>query len=454
MQNRIYFLLLIALCMLAIPLGAQEDETTNPVTLRFGVRVELPDPRLMNDFVETFAAENPAIDEVIWEQGGGTGFDCGTTNAQGHFSADETLDLAPLLAADADFDETAYLTGIFDGVTTTDGMIQGLPLVFLPEALWIDVVAFEDAGLPLPRNGWTVDEFSIALNTLDATELIEIPDSLRLYSNRHILLLTGSLGGLPLDYRTTPPTPQFTTPQTVTALQAISNLVLQNALDYSPLFTLDVIRRTANTATSAPIQIEQVGLGGRRLLPERFNAGEGYIVAPYPTNPDGPAVVSYSTISGTINASTDYANACYQLLRELGNRPDVFLSPPARLDLVDDPAFLESDVVVLAEYITAFEAKISATDTPAVVVPPFYEDANFWPNQWFNRAFDQIIGGSTPANALTVAQSHTEAYYICMEPVLNASTLPADELQQAVSACAQAVDPDGYVLLFGENAGD
>jgi len=444
----------LLLLIVGVPLSAQ----ATPVTLTFNVGLRLPDPRMLDAIVLQFATADPAIDAVIWQDNNDTSMDCGVSDVLGGVPAIEIHDIAPLLAADDTLTPDAFLPGIFQAITTADGTITGLPLAFLPQALWINIDAFAEADIPLPTTGWTPTTFTDAINRLDVRRVLDIYGRHNI-NNRYILLLAGALGSVPLDYRSTPPPSQLTAPATVDAVQQISTLVLRGALEYDTLFSTDGSDLASAQITGAyepPILLDSVGLQSQRLAFMSWDArGNGrYRPVPYPQATDAAPVVSYTTISGYINAETDHIDACYRLLRTLADQPELFFSPPAQISLIDDPNFINSRLSPMTDYLRAFEAKLTDPAEPAMVLPLEYSAVDLWPNQWFNRAFDQIIGGSTPANALTVAQSHTEAYYICMEPVLNASTLPADELQQAVSACAQAVDPDGYVLLFGENAGD
>jgi len=455
MQKRLLLTLFaLLLAVMVASLSAQDDDT-EPITLRFAVRAELPDPRLMNDFVETFAAEDPAVGEVVWEVGSGEIFDCSTTNTRGVFIGFEPLDLTPLLADDPTFDENEYLTGIFDQVTTAEGEVLGLPLAFVSEALWINTTSFTENDIPLPLEGWTIDEFTDAIVSLDRSSVIGFGG--RTFDNRALLLFAGSLGAAPLDYRTTPPTPTFSTPETIEATNAINNLVVGGTFSgsYRPLFSLDFFSRSIGLVSPQPIQTDRVGQGSNRLLAiDTTTSLPLYIPIPYPTNPEGPTVVSYSPISGYINANSDHIDACYRLLRALSDRPDVFYSPPAKLTVLTSETFLDSDINYMADYVTAFEAKLAASIESPVVLPLGYSDLAFWPNMWFNRALDQIVAFEDPETVLSDAQGFVEAYYECVAPLLDdpdLDTMFIDPAEDITPECAQQVDPTGYALLFGED---
>lgn len=443
--HQLWVILLLALTM---PLTAQPIPE-NPVILHVHMGVDLPDPRMMDAFVTDFAADDPVVQQVIWQTSLENGFDCGTTTLNGPLPGVDLLDLTPHLTADPAFDEADYLPGIFTQVTTIAGRITGLPLVFVPEALWIDTADFDDAGVPLPTDGWTTDTFLAALNTLPNRQLIRQYGNT--FSNRYMLLLAGAFGAHLLDHRTQPPTPNLTTPETLAAVQMLRGLVWQGTLQHEQLFIADSTPTIVNFPRPAPIQLDRVGLDSRRMAPISFvgSTTVGRRPVPYPTNPNGPAVVSYNPISGTIHAATPHPEACYRLLRALVDRPDMFFSPPAKIALLDDPAFLDSEIGVLADYVAAFNTKLVNSPQPPIVLPLNYGDA-FWPNMWFNRALDRIISGMDPVPELERAQRLTAVYLVCAEDVLNDPDREIVPPADFTTDCVERYDPDGYAALFGD----
>src|SRR6185436_11822375 len=101
---------------------------------------------------------------------------------------------------------------------------------------------FSKAGVPQPSLTWTVDQFADALKALKADS---IGQSAFIPSNTfgtYLFQLIAAYGGNPIDYRTTPPTINFTDPATVDAIQQVVNLAKDGNFKYRPLFSqgLDV----------------------------------------------------------------------------------------------------------------------------------------------------------------------------------------------------------------------
>ncbi len=186
--------------------------------------------------------------------------------------------LDPLLAADPTYDPTDMLNGVMQQVQR-DGQTWGLPVMIQPLAMRYDPDLFAQAGAVPPVNGWTVEDFEYALQALKANSGDSSPFVPRTFGNTYLLMLIAAYGGLPLDYRTNPPTINFTDPNTVAAIQRVLDLAKNGYIDYSTLasngggMTFSVSEDdTTALYTEAQMGIGGVGGGGMTVI---ASAGPG-----------------------------------------------------------------------------------------------------------------------------------------------------------------------------------
>ncbi len=90
---------------------------------------------------------------------------------------------------------------------------------------------FQQAGVPLPEGTWTLDQFIDALRTLK-DYLDKTPFVSHNINGESLMMLIAAYGGLPIDYRTSPATFNFTDPATVDAIQQVLDLAKNGYIDY------------------------------------------------------------------------------------------------------------------------------------------------------------------------------------------------------------------------------
>ena len=69
------------------------------------------------------------------------------------------LDLRPFQDQQAGFNAEDFWPGELDGCTNAAGALNGLPIVVSPIGLFYDKLAFANHSIPLPKAGWTWDDF-------------------------------------------------------------------------------------------------------------------------------------------------------------------------------------------------------------------------------------------------------------------------------------------------------
>ncbi|MFN8447474.1 MAG: hypothetical protein U0521_02460 [Anaerolineae bacterium] len=117
-----------------------------------------------------------------------------------------------------------------------DNRTWAYPMTIQAQTLSYNATIFEQAGVPAPTTGWTLDQFLDALRTLK-DYLNKAPFVARDLNGESLMMLVAAYGGLPVDYRTTPPTLNYTDPATVDAIQQVLDLAKNGYIDYQPLVT-------------------------------------------------------------------------------------------------------------------------------------------------------------------------------------------------------------------------
>ncbi|MDQ7036629.1 MAG: extracellular solute-binding protein, partial [Anaerolineae bacterium] len=143
------------------------------------------------------------------------------------------LPIDPLLAADPNLSLDDFVGNTVE-LLSQNGVTYGMPLHVAPEVLFYNVDLFNAAGAFLPYQGWTVNDFEQALRTLrfDANDPAAFESQT---GGTYTLSLVAAYGGLPMDYRTSPPTVDFTTEANVNAIRQVLDLAKDGYINYSPL---------------------------------------------------------------------------------------------------------------------------------------------------------------------------------------------------------------------------
>jgi hypothetical protein len=168
------------------------------------------------------------------------------------------LNLDPFLSADSSFDKADVL-----GSTMTqlqrDNKTWAYPIAIEPSALMYDSEKFSQAGLPAPVSGWTIDAFKNAVKTLKLDPKDPPPFEAPGTGGAHLLMLMAAYGGLPIDFRTDPPTVNFTDPATVEAIRQVLDLAKQGYLKYDAVGNL-MGGAFFNSGPTAPIYTASLSL--------------------------------------------------------------------------------------------------------------------------------------------------------------------------------------------------
>lgn len=361
----------------------------------------------------------------------------------GNLSLLRSLD--PLMSTDPNFNANDLVNGALPQVQV-DNQTWMYPITVQPASMRYNRDLFAQAGVIEPNGTWTVQDFEQALRTLKTNLDGSAPFVPRGFDSGYLLSLIASYGGLPVDYRTSPPTINFTDPATVEAVRQVLNLAKEGYIAYQPLSSAGrggVSLRFGDE--SDPIYTE-IGLGGASIFMMGSDGAEP------PVNPDPrvsfPAGSQYTPVTydlggGYISAATPYAEACYRFLGYLAKRFDLFSAMPASLSVLNDPAYTTTQSADTLSFYTTLAAALSQANTVVIpAVSPFNRGSNTFELLWLTRAFDRYVEDDADLDTeLAEAQTFTQAFQEC---TANPPAFDADNMQayyQFFLDCATRVDP-------------
>jgi multiple sugar transport system substrate-binding protein len=352
---------------------------------------------------------------------------------QGEVTA--TLDLQPLIDADATFDIADYPATLLAPFRRGSGL-YGLPHEVNFRVLTYNKQAFDAAGLSYPSAEWTMDDLLNAAQklTIDGSEkdkqygyasLGSVAQDLFFFLDRFGARITTGSGETQQ--------PNFTDPKVAQAARFYVELLL----DYSPHPELEGYKRNSSfggqifeLTNSGRIGM-WLGEGGAFIFSSGPEAQKfTRAIAPPPLG-QGPLAPEDFRSSGLfISAQTKQAQACWQWLKFLSSSPAA-LSPqngfPARSSVAESEAYLKGAPEGAAEVYKAYRAAFDRSSSADRVRQPYYQSQlDFF---WFFRAVDRAMQGKDLDRELADAQELTEQYMACLRD------------NPGIADCASQVDP-------------
>lgn len=444
--------------------------TAGEVGIKFGLTAffsPLPNREAWDQTIDDFTATDPQVRQIVFDNGFSTQlsqlatqYDCFYLPYNIVPSTEDLsslLSLDPFMGIDPNFDKSDVV-----GTTLTqlqkDGKTWGYPITIQPQVMRYHSELFEQAGVPTPETTWTIDDFRDALEQLKAnSETPEQPPFIPSnFGGTYLLLLMSAYGGIPVDYRTTPPTINYSDPAIVEAMRQVLNLAKDGYIRYTQLGNFS--GGTGFGGSHIPITDES--LNGSNLF--RFSGGtsgentDPYRMALYPTGNQFNGI-SYDIGAGYISANAQNPDACYRWLSTIAARPDLFGAMPARRSLFNATEALGPGGEQAAEIYAQIDALLQDPNTVAFPSPfgAAGSPGDFVMQLWLYRAFDNYVLEDGDLDAkLAEAETFTQAYQECVANI-PPNTLPPDASQQEqleyfrqYTDCAVDIDPS-LNSLFG-----
>jgi len=356
------------------------------------------------------------------------------------------LNLDPLLDTDPTFDRNDVIGNTLAQLQQ-DNKTWALPLAIQPQMLQYDPEQFARAGVPEPVNGWTVDAFVDALRMLKPYDTDPAPFQPNDPSGSYLMMLIAAFGGLPLDYRTDPPTVNFTDPATVDAIRQVLDLAVGGYISYSGLaeFIAAVPGEGATPAITTNTFNQFQGAGPFR--PGEVEAST-LVTTTYPRGSQYN-VIAYEITTGYISATAQNPDATYRFLSEVAHSPQLFSGMPARQSLVNDPVVMAAQGEEIVAVYQQLDALLRAPNT--IVFPTFTTGRGgggltMMQSYWLRGAMDAYVQeGADLETELAEAEALTLAYMECVQGIaVDTSAAAPDQFGEQfrmMGECATMVDP-------------
>jgi ABC-type glycerol-3-phosphate transport system substrate-binding protein len=423
---------------------------SNEIVLNFGLGLwGIPNQEDWDRLAREFAESDPQVGVVNVNRQGNdyeawnTGNDCFYLPYD-VISPDlqniEYLALDPLMDADPAFNRSDFVPGSLEAVQI-EGQTYAYPLALTIAALAYNPEEFEKANVPLPQMDWTVSEFADALQQLDQNSDLgdyQVAFAPRITENTDWLMLMAAYGALPIDYRTTPPTYNFTDPTTVDTIRQVLDLAKEGVVDYQELGTFfygGMQKTGAIFATS---------LTGN----ENYQLNDQVELVAFPSGSQFGVSTLGTVGGGYIRTDTPHIDPCYRWISFIAAHPELLVSVmPARLSAIEDPATLatqgESAVALYRDYAAQM------TDPNTLNIPGNFGGSfeEYFVHQFLNRAFDAyVLEDVDLEQALGEAQRQTDEFMTCSDSITQPSADASPEEWQANSQsmenCLAQVAPE------------
>ncbi len=432
------------------------DVAAGKIAIKFGLGNAspiVPNQDAWNKLITDFVASDTNVAKISFESSAdaleklATKYDCFYLpyNGLAPEKLAKILPLDPFTSADPGFDKTDMVSGVLAQMTR-DNKLYALPVDISPDVLKYDSKAFEQAGVPAPGLLWTTDQFNDAIKQLTKYNGDKPAVAPVNTFGSYIMNMIVAYGGLPIDYRTTPPTVNFSDPATVDAIRQIADLAKAGYFKYHTLFAgqldLEIAPPTTliKPATLSAYSIASMldfGAKNDALKLTLYPRGSNY------------TPVSYTVGALYISATATAPDACYRWMTTIAKNPNLFSSMPARRSLINDPSVATvqgADVAAIYKQIADLLQDPNTISLPAFSAGTSTNEIVLELELF--KALDKYMAQNSSADldaVLKDAQTSAEAFLACsanIPPLDMTSTESQKAYFNATKECAVKSDTD------------
>jgi ABC-type glycerol-3-phosphate transport system substrate-binding protein len=397
----------------------------NEVSLSFGLVAFGPgsDDAQWQSLVDEFTASDPQVRQIVIDNT--FSFDPAEMSEKYDcfflpFNLVQQLqDLSPLLNLDPflDTDPTFDRDDVIGTSLTQlekDNKTWGFPVIIQPQIMWYNYDSFLRDGAIPPGNTWTLDQFSDSLRALRFDPNDPPPFVPNSFGGTYLLMLIAAYGGLPLDYRTEPPSVNLTDPLTVDAIRQVLDLAKAGYIAYEELGSFQ-----SGGSGGGERAIFDASLNTQAFREQVAGQDNAYRVTTFPYGTQYNAA-SYNVGAAYISAKTVNPEACYRWISSVARHPEVLSAMPVRRSYIDDPLVTASQG---ADVIEMYRAIAAALDNPNTIIFPSPFNGIVSPGGlviqlWLYRAFDTyVLQDGDLDTALVDAESFITAYQECIADI-------------------------------------
>jgi ABC-type glycerol-3-phosphate transport system substrate-binding protein len=261
-------------------------------------------------------------------------------------------------------------------------------------------------------------------------------------------MLVAAYGGLPIDFRTDPPTISFTDPATVDAIRQVLDLAKQGYLKYDAVGNL-MGGAMFGAGLTAPIYTDTLGLFSLRRMMNTSQT-DPYKPTVYPKGSQY-AAASFNISTAYISAKSRNPEACYRWISTLATHTELLSALPARRSLLSALAqtqgpdvvtlFNETDKLLQDPNTVVFASQFASGTSPT----------GYLIQHWLYQAFDQyVLQDKDLESALKDAEGIAKGFQACtvnLPPLDTSDTEKARDYIKQFGDCAVKVDPSLKALF-------
>jgi ABC-type glycerol-3-phosphate transport system substrate-binding protein len=296
-------------------------------------------------------------------------------------------------------------------------------------------------GLELPKNDWTMDDFTRMLELVGGGEGDQRIYGYQMDTWDESLLYSKDVQWA--DLKSSPPEPMLNSQDMVSfvewlvALKNSGGIYLQQPENYAEADELLRSGRIAFFRTNAS-QPKGWFFDNQEA---NFEIG----VAPFPLFND-PTGSFFMNISRGYMISRNARNpqACWDFMTYLSEQPTIQMGVPARRSVMESSRW---EAAVGKENAEAMRAAVKNLQPQVMETHQYYDPISYPLSTWRNEAIRKALNGAGVTEALDAAQQITTAYLGCMEGMTFDQTSEESirNYVEKIRACAAEADPEGMM---------
>jgi ABC-type glycerol-3-phosphate transport system substrate-binding protein len=431
------------------PPPAEAVLTAGEIAIDFGLVTTLSneDKNRWEQVIKEFVDADTQVGQINFKSGftgindAATTYDCFYMAFNDLASADTSklLNLDPFVSADAAFDKNDFVGNTLEQ-GRKEGRLYALPIMLEPNGLKYDSQLFAERNITAPASQWTITDFTDAVKRLrDNLAEDEYPLAANAPGGAYLLSLIAAYGGVPIDFRTSPPTLSFTDATNAGAIRQVLDLAKDKLIEYEKLGDSSFGGPTRIRAGGdAPVYT--VSLNAFEIqIAQGQGVNDPYRLTSYPRG-TSYAALAYTMGVGLISATAENPDACYRWLTEVSKHPELHNAMPARRSSITSAA---KDAETAAFY-NAVDATLSDPNT--IPLPSQFGgggSATSYLQTWLYRAFDKYVLEDGDLDvALKEAEDLAKAYQECTAaiPPYDPATQTRQDYDRQFTACATKID--------------
>jgi ABC-type glycerol-3-phosphate transport system substrate-binding protein len=390
-------------------------------------------PKIVIELVEFQDTDLPYINfEQLAEN-----FDCFAESVKvDSYEASQLYNLQPLI--DTDMEGASLLNDIPESewnLNRLNGDIYALPVASKIPVMYYNEDIFAAKGLPPPALNWTLEDFWTSASAASSEEIYGfVPEDGSFFVN----YLLSTQGVKLYDLTSKEPQVYFNDPVVLSTVSLLAEMAkngvippIRDAIDRKKS-NIDQ-RYDALMAGKAAMWIDPAGLSNSELF---IPADAKFSVVPLPSTNMQFTFMNYG-VSLYISQRAQEPRACWEWIKFLSNKPEVFIGIPVRRSVLNSIHF---EAYYGSEKAAAYRVAIEEPRFEfALGTNEIYPSVPFY--FWWQDTLTSVFDGTPAAQALSEVQGKAERYLKCIE------TKNEPQNKEVWMGCALQVDPEFKSLL-------